>query len=380
MEVADHSGVTLPPGRLLGVAPPASESTPYWAIDQGTLLQRLASSTTGLSSAEALDRLRTNGPNQLREQAQLTRAGVLLNQLRSPLLLVLVFAAAASALTGEWADAVIVLLIVVATAGIGFRREYSAQTAAAALQAEVRAKPRVVRDGQEATIAPESVVPGDVVLLSAGSIVPADGVILEAANFFVSEAVLTGESFPVEKRPGVAFPSSSLRDRLNCIFLGTNVRSGRARCLITATGRRTEFGAIAHRLTTRRPITEFDRGLRRFGYLLTSTMIVLVFVVFIVNVVRGRPPLETLLFSIALAVGLSPELLPAILSVNLARGARMMAGHGVLVRHLSAIENLGSMDVLCTDKTGTQTVGAVRLDAVLDVRGHCAETLVAMHT
>ena len=212
-------------------------------------------------------------------------------------------------------------------------------------------------------------MPGDVVLLSAGSLVPADGVILEAADFFVSEAVLTGESFPVEKRPGPVAATAGLRDRLNCVFLGTNVRSGTARCLIVATGLRTQFGAIAHRLTLRPPETEFDRGLRRFGQLLTSAMLVMVFLVFIIHVLNGRPPIETLLFSVALAVGLSPELLPAILSVNLARGAQMMARHGVLVRHLTAIENLGSMDVLCTDKTGTLTEGLVVLEGAYDALG-----------
>jgi Mg2+-importing ATPase len=215
----------------------------------------------------------------------------------------------------------------------------------------------------------EEVVPGDVVLLSAGSLVPADGVILAATDFFVSEAVLTGESFPVEKRSGRVAATAGLRDRLNCVFLGTNVRSGTARCVIVATGLKTQFGGIAHALRLRPPETEFDRGIRRFGYLLTSVMLVMVFVVFIVHVLNGRPTIETLLFSVALAVGLSPELLPAILSVNLARGAQMMARHGVLVRHLNAIENLGSMDVLCTDKTGTLTEGVVVLEGAYDPSG-----------
>jgi Mg2+-importing ATPase len=342
---------------------------PYWSADADVLIQRLDSAREGLSAAEAAKRLREYGPNQVREHRHLSRTRVLLNQIRNPLLLVLVFAAGASAITGAWVDAFIVLLIVFATVGIGYGREYHAETAAAALQARVSTRSRVFRDGRVETVPAEEVVPGDVVLLSAGSLVPADGVVLEATDFFVSEGVLTGESFPVEKQPGTVATNAGLRDRLNSVFLGTNARSGTARCLIVATGLRTEFGAIAHRLTLRPPETDFDRGLRRFGQLLTSAMLVMVFLVFIAHVLNGRPPIETLLFSVALAVGLSPELLPAILSVNLARGAQMMARHGVLVRHLTAIENLGSMNVLCTDKTGTLTEGLVVLEGAYDAEG-----------
>jgi Mg2+-importing ATPase len=358
--------------RLCSAAESSSmQYTPdsHWSVDAEVLVRRLGSTREGLTAAEATRRLRDYGPNQVREHRRLTRTRVLLNQIRNPLLFVLVFAAGASALTGEWVDAVIVFVIVLATVCIGYAREFNAEAAAAALQARVRSQAHVLRDGHPITVPTEDVVPGDVVLLSAGSLIPADGVLLEATDFFVSEAVLTGESFPVEKRPGTAAPTAGLRDRLNCVFFGTNVRSGTARCLIVASGLRTQFGAIAHRLTLRPPETEFDRGIRRFGYLLTSAMLVMVFVVFIVHVLSGRPPIETLLFSVALAVGLSPELLPAILSVNLARGAQMMARHGVLVRHLTAIENLGSMDVLCTDKTGTLTEGLVMLEGAYDAFG-----------
>jgi Mg2+-importing ATPase len=226
-----------------------------------------------------------------------------------------------------------------------------------------------MRDGQTLEVPTEEMVPGDVVLLSPGNLVPADGVVLETTDLFVNEAALTGESFPVAKRPGPVAAETDLRGRLNCIFLGTNVHTGTARALVVDTGLHTEFGAIAHRLTLRPPETEFDRGIRRFGYLLTVAMMVIVLFVFIIHVINGRPRIETLSFSIALAVGLSPELLPAILSVNLARGAQMMARHGVLVRRLNAIENLGSMDILCTDKTGTLTEGAVKLEGAYDTTG-----------
>lgn len=342
----------------------------YWALDRSAVLQQLASSVEGLSSVEASRRLAACGPNALRERSQLTRAGVFARQLRSPLLLLLVFAAAASLVAGEWLDAGIVLAIVGATVGIGYSREYRAQAAASALGTRLRLRATVARDGQPQLVAVEDLVPGDVVLLFAGSLVPADGVVLAAADFFVSEAALTGESFPVQKASGTVDRASELAERTNCVFLGTNVRSGTARCLVVATGATTAFGAIAHRLTLRPPETDFDRGVRRFGYLLTRAMLTMVLLVFVAHMFRGRPPAETLLFAVALAVGLSPELLPAILSVSLARGATMLARRGVLVRRLTAIENLGSMNILCTDKTGTLTEGIVQLEGAYDGGGH----------
>jgi Mg2+-importing ATPase len=341
----------------------------YWTLDATALLSHFQSESDGLSGSEAARRLKAHGPNELKEGRDLSRLSVLGRQLRSPLLMLLVFAAAASAVTGEWLDATIVMAIVLATVGIGYVREFSAESAAHALKARLALKASVRRDGRAQAVPREHVVPGDVVLLAAGSLVPADGVILEANDFFVSEAVLTGESYPVQKRPGAVVVTAALTGRTNCVFLGTNVRSGTASYLVTATGQGTAFGAIARRLTLRPPETEFDRGIRRFGYLLTSAMMIMVLLVFVAHMFRGRPPAETLLFAIALAVGLSPELLPAILSVNLARGATMMGRHGVLVRHLSAIENLGSMDVLCTDKTGTLTDGVVQVEGGYDCAG-----------
>ncbi|HVV83934.1 MAG TPA: magnesium-translocating P-type ATPase [Kofleriaceae bacterium] len=332
----------------------------------------------GLTAAEAAAALRRYGRNELQVHRRLSRLAVVWNQLRNPLLFLLVAAAGVSILTGELTDATIVILIVVATAGIGYRREYQAASAAAALQDRVRTRATVVRDGVQRAIPVEEVVPGDVVLLAAGSLVPADARVVEAIDCWASEAVLTGESFPVEKRQEPTAPGTPLARRTDRVFLGTNIRSGTARCVVEATGRRTELGAIAHRLTLRRPETEFARGVRRFGYLLTIAMLLIVLVVFVAHVLGGRPPVETLLFAIALAVGLSPELLPAILSINLARGAEAMARRGVLVRQLEAIENLGSMDVLCTDKTGTLTEGVVRVDGAFDPAGVASDDVLEL--
>jgi Mg2+-importing ATPase len=350
---------------------PGAQAVPaaYWSLDPGGLARALASGPGGLTTADALARLTRHGPNRVQVRRDVTRFAVLWRQLRSPLLLLLVFAALAAVVTGEWLDAALVLVIVFATAAIGYSREYSAQAAAASLRARLRVQTNVLRDGQSIQVPLEDVVPGDVVRLGAGNLVPADAVVIDAVDFFVNEAVLTGESFPVQKAPGPVAASADVAGRTNCVFMGTNVRSGTARCLVAATGAATEFGAIAHRLMLRPPDTEFDRGIRRFGYLLTSAMLVMVLLVFVVHTFRDRPPVETLLFAVALAVGLSPELLPAILSVNLARGAQTLARRGVLVRRLNAIENLGSMTVLCTDKTGTLTEGVVQLEGAYDTTG-----------
>lgn len=224
---------------------------------------------------------------------------------------------------------------------------------------------RVMRDGREQSVPFSSVVPGDLILLSAGNLIPADGVVIEAQDFLVSEASMTGESFPVEKRPGVSKPDTPLTARTNTVFLGASVRSGTAKVLVVKTGRRTEFGEIAAKLGARPPETDFARGIRQFGYLLIRVMIGIVLFVLTVNLLLHRPAIESLMFAVALAVGLSPELLPAIISVTLSAGARAMSKRGVIVRRLDSIENLGSMDILCTDKTGTLTEGNVVLREAL---------------
>jgi Mg2+-importing ATPase len=354
------------------------ELNTYWALDSHDVARHLDSSLAGLTTLEAEERLKIYGYNEIHEHEELSRLRVLWSQLRSPLQLLLVFAAIASVITGAWADAAIVFVIVIVSSAIGYWREYSAGVTAAALQGRIRVRATVLRDGADASIPFNDIAPGDVIRLSAGTLVPADGVVLEATDCYVSEAALTGESFPVQKRPGVSGEQTRLAERFNCVFAGSNVRNGTATCLIVRTGRSTQFGSIAHKLSLKAPETEFDRGVRRFGYLLTVAMLVITLVVFAIHVLRGRPAVETLLFAIALAVGLSPELLPAILSVSLARGAQVMATRGVLVRRLNAIENLGSMDILCTDKTGTLTEGVVKLDGAYDPAGNLSAEVLEL--
>ncbi|HRD94883.1 MAG TPA: HAD-IC family P-type ATPase, partial [Rubrivivax sp.] len=236
----------------------------------------------------------------------------------------------------------------------------------------------LLRDGEPRTLPSSRVVPGDVVLLSAGSLIPADGVVLESKDCFVNQAVLTGETFPVEKAAGVAAAAASLAGRGNCVFMGTSVSSGTARMLVVQTGRDTAFGQIAGKLALRPPLTEFERGIQRFGCLLTRIMLVMVVAVLAVNILRARPPIDSLLFALALAVGLTPELLPAIVSITLSHGAQRMARLGVIVRRLNSIENLGSMDVLCTDKTGTLTQDKIFLERHTDVFGTLTMGMVAL--
>jgi len=345
----------------------------YWSQSPDALMASLHCAPGGLSTEDASRRLGQFGPNALEARKKATALGFFLNQFKSPLVLILLFAAVVSAIVQEWVDATIVMIVVVGSALLSFIQEYAASNAVEKLRARVRLKATVLRDGQPTPIPAEEVVPGDVLLLSAGSLVPADGLVLEARDFFVNQAVLTGETFPVEKKPGLVPGRAGLAERTNCVFMGTNARSGTARVLVVQTGVNTTYGQIAKRLELRPPETEFEHGIRHFGYMLTQVMLVLILVVFAINVFFAKPVLDSLLFAIALAVGMAPELLPAIITINLSKGAQSMAKHGVIVRRLASIENFGSMDVLCTDKTGTLTEGVVRLDGAFDVHGQPSE-------
>jgi len=342
----------------------------YWSRSSPELTQALASPMAGLTQQTARARLRRLGVNVLDAAQESTFWGLLLSQFKNPLVLILIVASIISLVAAEWVDAGVVLAIVLGSTLLGFTQEYVASNAIKRLRAKVKIHSRVWRDGHLKTIPSDHVVPGDVVVLSAGSLIPADGVVLESKDFFINQAVLTGETFPVEKKPGVVAEDASLSERSNCVFMGTSVSSGTARVLVVQTGQATVFGQIALKLALRPPMTEFERGVHRFGYMLTRVMLVMVLLVLAMHVFMSKPPIDSLLFALALAVGLTPELLPAIVSITLSHGAHRMAQLGVIVRRLNAIENLGAMDVLCTDKTGTLTAGVVALDGALDTQGH----------
>lgn len=356
--------------------PPPAAPTAYWSIAADDLLTALRASRGGLDPADADQRLKQYGRNSIQARQHATALRLFLTQFKSPLVLILIFAAIISILVGEWVDASIVLAIVVGSTLLGFAQEYNATNAVERLRSQVTIRSNLLRGGQPQMLPSELVVPGDVALLSAGSLIPADGIVLEADDFFVNQAVLTGETFPAEKAPSTVPAGASLAQRTNCVFMGTNVSSGTARVLLVQTGKSTVFGQLAERLSLRPPETEFERGIRNFGNLLTQVMLIMVAIVLAVNLYLAKPPIDSLLFALALAVGLTPELLPAIISITLSFGAQQMARSGVIVRRLNSIENFGSMDTLCTDKTGTLTEGIVRLDGAYDTGGQPSEAVL----
>jgi len=346
---------------------------PSWSVPLEQLYRLYGSSEEGLSSREALQRLQQYGKNELIQKSHISAVRLFLKQFKSPLLVVLIIAALISALLYDWMDAMIILFIVFTSTFISFRQEHNAKEAVEELKAMISIRSTVLRDGDETEVPAAELVPGDVVLLSAGSLVPADARILEATDLFVSEAALTGESFPAEKNVRMAQPDVPIQKVSNSVFMGTSVRSGTAKVMLTETGVKSRVGQIARKLEADMPENDFEIGVRRFSYLLTRIILVLVVLVFAINIIDEKSTFESLLFAIALAVGMTPELLPAIITITLSYGARRMAKKGIIVKKLNAIETFGSMDVFCTDKTGTLTEGVIRLDRAVDSKGNNAD-------
>ena len=341
----------------------------FWSLSPQQVLQQTNSTIVGLSRQDAQQRLRNSGANSLERTHKSSDWVLLLNQFKSPIILILIAAAVLSIFLQDAIDAIIILMIVFISGLLGFWQERGASNAVEKLLALVQVKATVLRDGQPQDIPSGEVVPGDIVLLSAGKNIPGDCLVLKSKDLSVNEAALTGETYPVDKLNGILPAETGLSQRTNSLYLGTNVMSGTATAVVVQTGKNTEFGKVSERLKLRPTETEFERGLSQFGYFLMEVTLILVVLIFVANVYLHRPVLESFLFSLALAVGLTPQLLPAIVSVNLARGAKQMANKQVIVKRLPAIENFGSMNVFCTDKTGTLTEGTVRIHAAVDVVG-----------
>ena len=332
------------------------------------VLTALGTSATGLTGAEADARLAQTGPNAVRtHHASIWRT--FFTQFRSPLLLLLLAAALVSALVGQGADALIIAVIVAASVGLGTANEFRADRAAEALHSQIRHEVATLRDGETVEVEATHLVPGDVVSLGIGAIVPADLRILTARGLECDESILTGESLPVDKAPEPAASASPKEGPSPALFMGTVVHRGSAQAVVVATGADTRFGAIALGLGERQPPTEFQVGLTKFSGLLAKVAGVLSLAILVINVALGRPLIDAVLFSLAIAVGITPQLLPAVVSTSLATGAHRLAAHKVLVKRLVSIEDLGDIDVLFSDKTGTLTEGRITFERAIDTSG-----------
>ncbi|HZW35321.1 MAG TPA: magnesium-translocating P-type ATPase, partial [Candidatus Deferrimicrobiaceae bacterium] len=348
----------------------------FWSVSVAELLLQLRSTPEGLSSEEAAQRLARFGANLLRPRKKSDAFSLLLSQFKSPIILILLFATGMSFFLHDPVDASIILAIVLVSGLLGYWQERGAENAVEKLLAIVQIKAMAVRDDTPAEILVERIVPGDVVVLSAGDVIPGDCRILESKDLFVDEAPLTGETYPVEKSVTVLAAETPLPKRTNALWMGTHVISGSGKAVVVLTGKETEFGKVSERLNLGPQETEFERGIRRFGYFLMEVTLLLVIAIFAANVYLLRPVMDSFLFSLALAVGLTPQLLPAIISINLAHGAKRMASEKVIVKRLASIENFGSMNILCSDKTGTLTEGTVQLQSAVDVDGAPSEKVL----
>jgi Mg2+-importing ATPase len=359
-----------------------SESEPerkFWQIALADVERQLGAGPNGLSSVEAAARLLRYGPNTLEGHRRLSLPLKFLSRFRNPLVVILLAAAGISALTGDLASFIIIATIVLMSAALDTAQEYRAEEAAEHLKVSVALKEQVLRDGQEITVPGQDLVPGDVVLLAAGDLVPADGRLLEARDFFVNEALLTGESYPGEKHArDEGIDSPEVTAATNAAFMGSSVMNGSARLMVCGTGLATQLGQISSSLRRAPPPSALDQGTRGFGMLIVCLTEILVLFVLLINLLFHRPWLQSFLFAVALAVGLTPELLPMIVSVTLARGAIRMAKAQVIVKRLGAIHDLGSMDVLCTDKTGTLTEAKIRLARQVALSGADSERVLEL--
>ncbi len=342
----------------------------FWSYSPAELFHLLDASENGISNESAYQRLQEQRQIKYSLKNWQKDALLLFRQYKNPLVLLLVFAATLSLILGEYSDSSIIIMVLLLTGLFGFFQERKASRAVEELSALGRNKAEVVRNGKQIEIYIDEVVPGDIVVLNAGDIIPADMFILEAKDLHVNESLLTGESYPAEKFPGECGIETPHIRITNSLFRGTNVVNGTARALAVNAAQQTELGKIALGLQKHEIQTAFEKGIHQFGYLLMRITVVIALLILVLNILFHKPVIDSLLFALALAIGMTPELLPAIVTITLSAGARRMAGKKVIVKKLSAIQNLGEMDILCADKTGTLTEGVVRVEATVDYKGN----------
>ncbi len=348
----------------------------FWNTEPSEQLKSLQTSIDGLTHEEVVRRRTTYGPNQLSQASNTVAIKLFANQFKSPITLLLIGAAILSYVLHDQTDGAIIMVIVLVSSMLGFWQERSAGNAVSKLLSMVQIRTSVLRDRAWIEIPMGEIVPGDIVKLSAGDSVPADCLLVESNELFADEAAFTGETFPVEKKIGAVSIDSPMAKRTNTLLMGSHITSGNAIALVVLTGLSTEFGAISKTLKAPQPETAFEKGIRRLGYLLMEITATIVVLILFFNMMLHRPVFDSFLFALALAVGLTPQLLPAIISINLAKGAQQMAKKNVIVKRLSAIENFGSMNVLCSDKTGTLTEGKVKLNQATDPSGNNSDRVL----
>jgi Mg2+-importing ATPase len=347
----------------------------YWQYQPDEILKALQSTPIGLSSHEAASRL-ANSAGKKKEQPQFVKdCLLLLAQFKSPLTLLLVVAVMLSAFLGETSDVFIILFILLATGIMGFVQERHAGLAVEKLRRLIRSKVKVLRNNATITVFSEEIVPGDILMFSAGDIIPADCLLIEEKDIHANEATLTGETYPAEKEVGIVAADTGMSKRTNVLFEGTSIVSGTGKAVAVFTGKNTVFGSISSSLARAPEETAFEKGIRKFGYLLMQITLVLAVIILAVNIYFGRPLIDSLLFGLALAVGMAPELLPAIMTVAMSAGSKRMAQQKVIVKKLSSIQNLGEINLFCSDKTGTLTEGVLKISGIIGIDGK--ENMVA---
>lgn len=342
----------------------------FWQYQSQEVLNSLQTTDAGLSAAEAAKRLAAAG-NRKKEKPQIIKDIILFfTQFKSPLTLLLVAAVILSAFLGEKSDVYIILFILLSTGIMSFLQERHAGLAVEKLRSVIRSKVKVQRNNVTVNVFSEEIVPGDILSFSAGDIIPADCLLLEENDFHVNEATLTGETYPAEKEVGVIAAESAMSKRTNVLFEGTSIVSGKGKAVAVFTGKDTVFGTISASLSKPPEETAFEKGIRKFGYLLMQITIVLAVIILAVNIYFGRPLIDSLLFGLALAVGMAPELLPAIMTVAMSAGSKRMAKQKVIVKKLSSIQNLGEINLFCSDKTGTLTEGILKISGITGIDGN----------
>ena len=350
----------------------------FWSYDVDEVLKTIETSKNGLSTEQANERIEKLGQNLFEEKKSASKLMVFINQFKNPITMILIFAAILSIFLKDYSDGIIILIIIMISALLSYNHESKANDAVKKLLSTVSVTSAVLRDGKFQELDNSKLTIGDIISVKTGDMIPADCLLIEENSLSMDESSLTGETFPVEKNVEKLEEKTALSQRKNSLWMGTHVISGSGKAVIVNLAKDSEFGKITESLDETETDTDFERGIKDFGNLILQVTTILIGLIFLFNIILNKPFLESFMFALALSVGLTPQMLPAIISVNLSQGAKRMSAQGVIVKKLNSIENFGSMTVMCSDKTGTITKGQVKLESAMDNTGKKSETLVKL--